>query len=74
MNDHHYIPCPTKDCHGKIPFDTNELIRGAHFVCPVCNTVIGLAPESREIVHDAIEKFGELKKNILKMKNDHSMS
>jgi len=69
-----YIPCPTNNCPGKIPFDPHELLRGAHFSCPVCNAAVGLAPESRGIVHEAIEKFGELKRDIIKMKNDHSVS
>lgn len=74
MNDQQFIPCPTKNCSGKILFDPHELMRGAQFVCPVCDAAVGLAPESREVVHEAIEKFDEMKRNILKMKNDHSMS
>ncbi|MBC9796775.1 hypothetical protein [Sinomicrobium weinanense] len=74
MNDQQFIPCPTENCSGNIFFDPHELMRGAQFVCPICNTVVGLAPESREIVNEAIEKFDELKRDIIKMKKDHSMS
>lgn len=74
MNDQPFIPCPTENCSGKILFDPHELMRGAQFVCPICNTAIGLAPESKEIVHEAIEKFDALKRKIIKMKKDSSMS
>jgi hypothetical protein len=72
MNNQQHIPCPTQNCSGKILIDPNELIRGAHFSCPVCNVSIGVAPESRETVNEAIEKFGELKQKIAKMEGDNS--
>lgn len=64
MNDQQFIPCPTKSCSGKILFDSQELLRGAQFLCPVCSTAVGLAPESREVVYEATEKFNELKQKV----------
>ena len=54
------LECPV--CHSKIPFDTNQLLAGAQFVCPECGLKIGLPDESKHIVHTAMKKFEELKK------------
>jgi len=61
------IPCPS--CKTNIPFDTRQLLMGVQFVCPTCQAVLGLAPESRGIVQETIDKFDEIKKNILNSKN-----
>jgi transcription initiation factor IIE alpha subunit len=66
------IPCPT--CQTPIPFDSHELLKGTQFACPKCQAVIGLAPESRPVVEEAMQKFDDLKGNIAKQKQDHSMS
>jgi len=60
------IPCPT--CSTTIPFDVHQLLMGARFVCPNCQGVIALAAESRGIVKETMEKFDEMKSNVLKMK------
>ena len=62
------IPCPS--CRTNIPFDTHELLLGVQFVCPNCRAVIGLAPESREKVQETIDKFDEIKRNVLNSKSN----
>jgi transcription initiation factor IIE alpha subunit len=58
------IPCPT--CNTKIPFDTRQLLMGVKFVCPNCQSAIGLANESKPIVQETMEKFDKLKGKISK--------
>jgi hypothetical protein len=45
---------------------------GMQFVCPTCMAVIGLAPESRAQVQEAIDKLEELKKSAVNLKKDIS--
>jgi len=59
-NSEQSIPCPT--CQAKIPFDTNQLLMGVQFACPNCQSVIGLAAESKEIVQETMQKLEEIKK------------
>ena len=72
MNPEQNIPCPT--CRTKIPFDVQQLLSGAQFVCPNCQSMIGLAIESRAKVQETIEKFNDLKENTLKFKKEKSAS
>ena len=74
MNNEQVIPCPTPNCGGKIHFDTYQLLQGAQFVCPNCNGAVGIAPESRPMVQETMQKFDEMKKDLLKQKEDNSMS
>jgi hypothetical protein len=53
------IPCPV--CNTKIPFDVKQLIAGVQFVCPNCQSSIGLAFESKPLVEDTLQKLEELK-------------
>lgn len=70
MNQHQSIPCPS--CKTSIPFDTHQLLMGMQFVCPTCQAVIGLAPESRDQVQEAIDRLDEMKRNALNSKKDFS--
>jgi hypothetical protein len=54
------LPCPV--CSTKIPFDAKQLIAGVQFVCPNCQSSIGLAYESKPLVEDALKKLEELKR------------
>jgi len=45
---------------------------GMQFVCPTCQAVIGLAPESRDQVQGAIDRLDEMKRNALNSKKDFS--
>jgi predicted RNA-binding Zn-ribbon protein involved in translation (DUF1610 family) len=67
VNQQQAIPCPS--CKTSIPFEIHQLLMGMQFVCPNCHAVLGLAPESREIVQETIEKFDEIKRNSLVSKN-----
>jgi transcription initiation factor IIE alpha subunit len=60
------IPCP--DCGTKIYFDAQMLLQGAQFTCTHCGVTLGLAPESKEVVEQSLEKFGALKSELLKNK------
>lgn len=62
INSDQSIPCP--DCGTKILFDTKQLLMGVQFACPTCFAKIGLAPESRPIVQETIEKLEDLKAKI----------
>ena len=58
------IPCPVCAEQGrdtKIPFDTQQLLLGVQFACPVCGSEIGLAAESRDTVQNAMDGLEELK-------------
>jgi transcription initiation factor IIE alpha subunit len=59
INSDQSIPCPT--CSTKIPFDTRQLLLGIQFVCPNCQSAIGLAIESKAIVQETMEKFEAVK-------------
>ena len=72
MNLDQAIPCPV--CQTKIPFDPQQLLAGAQFVCPNCNAAIGLAQESKAMVEDTMEQFDGLRERVLKMKDEHNMS
>lgn len=58
------ISCP--NCQHQITFDVYALLQGSCFICTVCNAKIQLAGESKEMVTGSIQKFKELKKNVLK--------
>lgn len=58
------MPCPAEGCNGQILFDAHMLLKGSQFSCPVCNAVIGLAPESHDVVQNAMDKFDEMKQNL----------
>jgi transcription initiation factor IIE alpha subunit len=60
-NSIQYMPCPV--CNNSIPFNTKQLLMGVQFVCSNCNAAVGLAPESKGIVEDAMEKLEALKGN-----------
>ena len=62
MESSQYIRCP--DCNTQIPFDPHELIRGTRFGCPNCSVSIGIERGSRETVKNALDKLGELKRDI----------
>lgn len=64
VNQDQTIPCPT--CGTKIPFVVQQLLMGVQFVCPKCQGAIGLAPESKDQVKETIDKFNEMKSNVLK--------
>lgn len=49
------IPCPV--CSTMIPFDSRQLLLGVNFECRNCHVTIGLAPESKPIVEQAVQKF-----------------
>ncbi|TKC10499.1 hypothetical protein FA048_09960 [Pedobacter polaris] len=49
------IPCPV--CSTGIPFDTKQLMMGVQFACPNCAASVGLAPESKELVQETMEKL-----------------
>jgi transcription initiation factor IIE alpha subunit len=55
------LPCPV--CGTKIPFDTKQLLAGVQFVCPNCQSSIGLAMESKPLVENAMKKLEELKQS-----------
>lgn len=57
------LPCPV--CNTQIPFDLQQLIRGARFACSNCGATIGIAAdENAPKIEDRFEKFNELKKSI----------
>ncbi|TCC90059.1 hypothetical protein EZ428_12275 [Pedobacter frigiditerrae] len=56
------IPCPV--CNTGIPFDIKQLMMGVHFACPNCAASVGLAPESKELVEETIEKLEAVKGRI----------
>jgi len=58
------LPCPV--CSTKIPFDTRQLIAGVQFVCPNCQSVIGLSMESKPVIEETMKKFEELKQTASK--------
>jgi transcription initiation factor IIE alpha subunit len=64
INSEQSIPCPT--CKNKIPFDTNQLLLGVQFVCSNCQSAIGLAPDSKPIVQEAMQKLEAAKSQISK--------
>lgn len=68
------IPCPTPNCGAQIPIDTQQLLQGAQFVCPNCHGSVGLAPESRPVVEETMQKFETLKKDLLRKKTQNRMS
>lgn len=53
------IPCPV--CRTQIPVDLHLLIQGVQFSCPNCFASIGLTPESRTVVNEAVNNFEKLK-------------
>lgn len=55
------IPCPGESCSGKITLETQALLRGAKFVCPVCSTAVSLANDGKQQVDEALQKFEDLK-------------
>ena len=65
VNQEQSIPCPT--CQNKIPFDAQQLLMGARFVCTNCGGAIGLAEESKPLVSETMQKFDELKSGAVKM-------
>ena len=68
MSNVQTLPCPMPDCGADIPFNPYELLKGTQFVCPGCQASIGLAPESRGLVRESMEKFEALKEELLKQK------
>ena len=56
------IPCPT--CATKIAFDTMQLLLGIQFKCSNCQSAIGLATESKNLVQDTMNKFEAIKEKI----------
>lgn len=57
------LPCPV--CQAKVPFDVEQLIRGARFACSNCGATIGIAAdENAPKIEDRFEKLNELKKSI----------
>ncbi len=73
MENQQYLNCP--DCGSKIPFDPYALVKGASFMCPRCPSIsIGLAPGSREIVENTLNKFEMMKKKAGEMSREQSSS
>jgi len=72
MNFEQTIPCPV--CETKIPFNPQQLLMGAQFVCPNCQAAIGIAQESKDLMKESMDKFDGLRKDVLKMKDEHNMS
>lgn len=62
------ISCPVPGCGGEIFFDTYQLLQGKQFVCPSCQAAIGLAPESRGVVQEGMEKYESLRHEMLTKK------
>ena len=62
------INCP--NCNAEIIFDTYALLQGVKFQCMNCHAKISLSGESEETVKDAMHKFEEMKKNVMKTKKD----
>lgn len=60
------LNCP--DCNTPIPYDTYGLLQGKKFSCPNCSLSLGLAPQSRDTVKDAMEEYENLKADLLKQK------
>jgi transcription initiation factor IIE alpha subunit len=63
INTEQTIPCP--ECGTKIPFDTKQLLMGVQFACPKCQSLIGLAQESKPLVEEAMEKLERVKQGSL---------
>ena len=59
-NQSQFIPCPV--CNTKILFDTRQLMMGVQFACPNCAASVGLAPESKTITDETMQKLDDLKK------------
>lgn len=74
MNDQVSIPCPVPNCGAQIPIDPRALMQGAQFVCPRCQSSVGLAPESRYLVKETLDKFDALKSGLLDPKKNDPMS
>lgn len=74
MNTQQTIPCPTPNCGGQIAIEARMLLQGSQFVCPNCNGTVGLATESRQVVEETIDKFDTMKQELLKKKEDNSMT
>ena len=58
------IPCPTCAEQGKenkIHFETSRLLLGEQFTCSECQSQIGLAPESRPKVEEAMDEVDRFK-------------
>jgi transcription initiation factor IIE alpha subunit len=55
------MPCPA--CNSTILFDTQQLLAGVEFGCPDCHASIGLAPQSKKVVAEAMQKLETLKEN-----------
>ncbi len=64
MNFEQSIPCPV--CGTKIPFNTNELLKGVTFACSNCKSAIGLAQQSKAVVKEAMDKLEELRMGLSK--------
>ncbi len=64
------MQCPVQGCNGTIIFNTYKLLEGSKFVCPVCNSQIGLAPDSKDKVENTMDKFETMRKQLLKKKKD----
>lgn len=64
INSDMSIPCPL--CNNKIPFDTHQLLLGVQFVCSNCQSAIGLAAESKEVVRETMQKLEVAKSQVLK--------
>lgn len=58
------LNCP--DCNTPITYDTYGLLQGRKFSCPKCALAIGLAPQSKDKVKNAMEEYEALKANLLK--------
>nr|WP_322623462.1 hypothetical protein [uncultured Flavobacterium sp.] len=55
------IKCP--ECGtGEILFDTKQMLSGVQFSCTHCQATIGIAQESRAVVHDTMEKLESVKR------------
>jgi hypothetical protein len=59
INKESIIPCPI--CNTSIPFNAQNLLEGASFICLSCSAAVRLPDQSRPIVERTINKLEELK-------------
>lgn len=55
------ISCPV--CNSLISIDIQQLLSGAKFICPSCNSSIEIAEDSKSIVEQTVNKLKGLKDN-----------
>ncbi|MGD1845736.1 MAG: hypothetical protein ACFB10_10130 [Salibacteraceae bacterium] len=75
MKDAQSIPCPAPECSGTILFSPYELLEGTRFACTHCGAAIQLQDkESTQLVEASMNRFGQLKDGLDKVKKANSLS